>query len=181
MNNTKLQEFVTNASARSRITFGDVSRLKRDYLPDGVSSCEEAEALIQLDSKVGRADRAWSDWLVAAIVDFADGDEEPIDGTASATRERLQAILAATGASTKASRRIAREIRCDAERASPMTPVPAKKNARKQSAVAQPVVSAAVSDTGKAPPSAAYASFDYRHLAGSFVRSMPQPFFHPIL
>src|SRR5262245_19443954 len=114
-NNTKLQEFVTNTAARARITFGDVRRLQRDYLPGGVTTCDEAEMLIRVDGSVDRADKAWADWLVAVIVDFALCNEQPIDAAGSGTREWLKGILAAIGTSTKAARRIGREIRRHAD------------------------------------------------------------------
>src|SRR3982074_2124663 len=71
MNNAKLQDFVTHTAARSRITFGDVRRLRRDCLPGGINAGEEVGILIWLDSTVSRADKAWSQWLVAAAADFA--------------------------------------------------------------------------------------------------------------
>src|SRR5262249_19800721 len=79
-NTSKLEDFVADGATRSGITFGDVRRLQRDYLPAGVSTCQEAELLIRLDGMVGRADRAWADWLVDAIVIFATGTEQPVDG-----------------------------------------------------------------------------------------------------
>lgn len=124
MNNSKLQDFVTDSAARSRITFGDVRRLQRNYLPGGVSTCEEAEMLIRLDGVVSRADKAWTDWLVSAIVDFAMSGEQPVDGVESGTRERLKSVLA--GASTKAARRLRREIRRTAEPTQGPIPFPSK-------------------------------------------------------
>jgi len=53
MNNTKLQDFVTQTAARSQITFGDVRRLRRDCLPGGINAGEESDRLLiswQLDS-----------------------------------------------------------------------------------------------------------------------------------
>ena len=120
MSNIKLQEFVTNAAARGRLTFGDVRRLARDYLPGGVSTCEEAELLVDLEGKVVRADRAWADWLVTALVDFAVLTEQPVDESGTGAREWLKGLLNAKGISTKATRRIAREIRRDAAPIQPM-------------------------------------------------------------
>ena len=128
MKNTKLQEFVTNAAARSRITFGDVRRLQRDYLPGGVSSREEAEMLIRLDGMIDRADKAWADWLVATIVDFAVWSERSAGGVQSGTREWLRGYLAATGAPTKAARRIVRDIHSNAEQVRPMILLPKKQD-----------------------------------------------------
>jgi hypothetical protein len=110
MSNVKLQHFVTDTAARGRITFGDVRRLDRDYLPGGVSSREEAEMLLALDSGITRADSAWTDWLVAAIVEFAVGSESPVGEAAGSIDQWLKGVLATTG-KTKAGRRIAREVR----------------------------------------------------------------------
>jgi hypothetical protein len=110
MSNVKLQHFVTDTASRGRITFGDVRRLDRDYLPDGVSSREEAEMLLELDTRIARADSAWTDWLVAAIVEFAVWSEPPVGGT----HEWLKRVLA-TASKTKAGRKIAREVRRTAD------------------------------------------------------------------
>jgi hypothetical protein len=121
MNITSLQDFVTKAAARNRITFGDVRRLQRNVLPDGVSTREEAELLIRLDGRVARADEAWIDWLVAAVVDFAVWGERPTGAVEGEAAEWLKGLLAATDTPTKAARRIAREIRREADRvAEPM-------------------------------------------------------------
>src|SRR5690349_17618852 len=63
MNNSLLEIFATKVAAKSRITFGDVCRLRRDVLPDGVACRAEAEALLNLDRLVGRADSSWVEWL----------------------------------------------------------------------------------------------------------------------
>jgi hypothetical protein len=77
MTNTTLGVFASKATAKSRITFGDVRRLQRDILPQGVTSREEAELLIILDRNVGKADRSWADYLVDAIMEFVVWVEEP--------------------------------------------------------------------------------------------------------
>ena len=70
MINSSLQTFINKVHAAGRISFGDVKRLQRDILPDGISSREEAELLLTLALTVGRADRAFGDWLVAVIGGF---------------------------------------------------------------------------------------------------------------
>ncbi len=69
MINTALSAFVSKATAKNRITFGDVRRLQRDVLSDGVVSREEAELLITLDRNIGKTDRSWADYLVETIMD----------------------------------------------------------------------------------------------------------------
>jgi hypothetical protein len=117
MNENKLQDFVAAAVAKSRITFGDVRRLGRDTLPDGILNRTEAEILIGLDAKIERADRAWSNWLVAAVVDFAIGSDGCLEADALGTDAWLEALLATSGASPETRRRITRDIRRDVRRA----------------------------------------------------------------
>ena len=70
MINSSLQAFASNVQKAGRISFGDVKRLQRDILPNGISSRAQAELLLTLDQTVSRADRAFADWLVAMMVDF---------------------------------------------------------------------------------------------------------------
>jgi hypothetical protein len=105
----RLQEFVGNIIAKGQITFGDVRRLQRGCLPTGISSCEELEALISLNSKIGRADKTWAQWLVPAVVDFVatgQGCEPTIEEHAA---KWVDSLLAASPANL--GRRIARQIR----------------------------------------------------------------------
>lgn len=70
MINGTLQEFVRNVNAKGQIRYGDVRRLQRDYLPNGITHDEELELLISLNANLVRADRAWEQWLVASVSDF---------------------------------------------------------------------------------------------------------------
>jgi hypothetical protein len=54
-----LRDFDAKVRLRSRITYGDVQRLKRDVLPDGIESREEAELLLNLDRDIDRTDGSW--------------------------------------------------------------------------------------------------------------------------
>jgi hypothetical protein len=116
----KLQDFVTAAGARGQITFGDVRRLERDYLPGGITTNDEAELLIGLDRVVIRADRAWKGWLTAAIRDFNARCDRASDAGAREPCERLKALRAAKP-SGKAVRNIDPQIPREAER--PAAPV----------------------------------------------------------
>jgi hypothetical protein len=136
--NSKLQEFVTNTAARGRITFGDLRRLQRDHLPGGVSTFDQAEMLIRLDATVGRTDRAWTEWFVAAIVDFAGSRERSTAPDGSGADEWLKKLLATTG--TKTARRIARAIQMNCEFPPQIIEAPPKR----YDFVAQPVTSDAV-------------------------------------
>jgi hypothetical protein len=122
MDNERLAEFVTKAAARDRITFGDLRRLQRDYLPGGVETWEQVELLIRLDAAVSRTDKAWTDWLVGAILGFV-SSEEPIDCGGG---DRLLRLLAAIGVSTIAARRIGRASQPDCDSVRPMLRNPSK-------------------------------------------------------
>jgi hypothetical protein len=105
----RLQEFVSNIISKGQITFGDVRRLQRGCLPTGISSREELEALISLNSKIARSDKTWAQWLVPAVVDFVttgQGCEPPIEEPAG---KWVDSLLAASP--TNLGRRIARQIR----------------------------------------------------------------------
>jgi hypothetical protein len=106
---TKLQDFVTYAVAKNRITFGDVRRLQRDYFPDGISSYEDIKTLLDLDARVERTDRAWTAWVVSAVCEFAVHGEQSVATDVSRTVECLP--LLETAVPTTARRRIMRAIR----------------------------------------------------------------------
>ena len=110
MDNSKLQDFVTITVLHNRITFGDVRRLQRDYLPHGLASREQVEMLLHLDGVIDRADRAWADWLVSAVFDFAVFSERSVDAVESGTCDWLLDHLAALDISTKVTRRLERDL-----------------------------------------------------------------------
>jgi hypothetical protein len=110
MENSKLQDFVTITVLHNRITFGDVRRLQRDHLPHGVTSREQVEMLLQLDGMIDRADRAWADWLIAAVFDFAVFSERSVDAVENGTCDWLLDHLAALDVSTKVTRRLERDL-----------------------------------------------------------------------
>ena len=110
MENSKLQDFVTITVFHNRITFGDVRRLQRDYLPHGLASREHVEILLHLDGMIERADRAWADWLAAAVFDFAVFSERSVGAVESGTCDWLLDHLAALDVSTKVTRRLERDL-----------------------------------------------------------------------
>jgi hypothetical protein len=65
-----LRDFVSKAVEHDRILFGDLRRLQRDILPARITTREEAEVLIALDSSVDRADREWRRYLIPTVRDF---------------------------------------------------------------------------------------------------------------
>jgi hypothetical protein len=110
MINTALSAFVSKATAKNRITFGDMRRLQRDVLPDGAVSREGAELLITLDRNIGKTDRSWADYLVETIMEFVVWVEEPTGVIDDDTVLWLAEALSSGGALTKNGRRIAREV-----------------------------------------------------------------------
>jgi hypothetical protein len=70
MDRFDLSYFVQQVLSRGRVTYGDIKRLQRQVLPDGVMTREEAEALLVIDRSVGRVDPAWAAYLSRTIMDF---------------------------------------------------------------------------------------------------------------
>jgi hypothetical protein len=70
MSGTSLRDFVSRAVEHKRIRFGDLRRLQRDILPARITTREQAEVLIALDSFVDKADREWRRYLIATVRDF---------------------------------------------------------------------------------------------------------------
>jgi hypothetical protein len=112
MSKVSLSQHVSKLRHKGRISFGDVQRLQRDVLPNGIDAREEAELLIELDRHVCRADDAWSSFLVATLVEFVVWTERPTGIVNEDTVRWLVATLRADGAGplTKTARLIAREI-----------------------------------------------------------------------
>jgi hypothetical protein len=111
MINGKLQEFVCNVAVKGRISYGDVRRLQRDYLPGGISNREELELLISANTKLIRADKAWTQWFVASVLEFIAKQEVHEHPSKQAAGEWVGRLLAAS--STSVGRRIARKVRCE--------------------------------------------------------------------
>jgi hypothetical protein len=77
MSNTSLCAFVSKVRSNNRIRFGDLRRLQRDILPNGLSTQHEAEALLDLDQSIERADEGWSVYLATLIKDFVISSSVP--------------------------------------------------------------------------------------------------------
>ena len=117
MFNLSLREFAQQVVETKRISFGDVNRLKRSILPDGIAGREEVELLIGIDRAIGRADPAWSPWLVAAIVDFVVWGDRPT-GYVDETAARW--LAAALEGSPRTARLIVSEILREAQAVDPL-------------------------------------------------------------
>jgi len=124
MINSSLQAFASSVQKAERISFGDVKRLQRDILPDGISSREEAEILLTLDQTVSRADRAFADWLVAMMVDFVVWGLRPTGTVDAETAAWLTPFLVGQR-TTKTMRHLAREVVAEADHYGTALPSPA--------------------------------------------------------
>jgi hypothetical protein len=69
MDTAPLILFARKVSASNRLLFADLRRLRRDVLPDGVTSREEAEVLLGLDH-LERLDEEWPAYLAEAVAVF---------------------------------------------------------------------------------------------------------------
>ena len=135
MINSSLQAFASNVQKAGRISFGDVKRLQRDILPDGISSRAEAELLLTLDQTVSRADRAFADWLVAMMVDFVVWGLRPTGTMDAETAAWLTPFLLGQR-TTKTLRRLARELVAEADHYGIALPSPALNGASEDCASA---------------------------------------------
>ncbi len=106
MTDTNLHEMVARLTEKDRITFGDVRRIQRDVLPDGIGSREELALLAGLDGTVARSDSAWTEWLVEAVLELATSQDASDRPAADGWLEQALAP-----ASPKLRRRILRELR----------------------------------------------------------------------
>ena len=137
MVNSSLQAFANKVQRAGRISFGDVHRLQRDILPDGISSREDAELLLTLAQTVGRADCAFGDWLVATVVDFVVWGLRPTGTVDAETAAWLAPFL--MGQRTTTMRRLARELEAEADHGGTALPSPALDGASEDCASAQDV------------------------------------------
>jgi hypothetical protein len=106
MINSSLQHFCNHAKSAGRITEGDVRRLMRDVLPDGIGSREEADMLIALERAVA-AEPAFGEYLIAAVVDFAVWGERPTGRIERETAAWLAGSLSGRSGPTPVAARIA--------------------------------------------------------------------------
>jgi hypothetical protein len=113
MSEHSLSEYADKIFQKDRISFGDVQRLQRSVLPNGVASREEAELLIELDRRVEKSDDTWRRCLVAMIVDFVVWSERPTGVVEEDTARWLSAALDGSASST--ARLIVREIAEEAQ------------------------------------------------------------------
>jgi hypothetical protein len=114
MDNTSLRDFASRAASSGRIRFGDLRRLQRNVLPNGITTREDAEALLDLNQAVSRADPDWPGWLSSALKAYAASGDGIDPQKAAWLAERLAAWR--TKAAQTLARQLAIETRHTAER-----------------------------------------------------------------
>jgi hypothetical protein len=115
MSRSSLREFVARALADNRILFGDLRRLQRDILPARITTREEAEILLFLDSVVERTDREWTMYLTRNVRDFVIWGLQPAGVVDRSKAEWIQAALSRADPTTT-GRAIIHEIVREARR-----------------------------------------------------------------
>jgi hypothetical protein len=119
MTSILLGEFVRRALDEKRVRFGELRRLQRNILPEGITSREEAEILVALDRTLATSDKEWTEYLTSAIRKFVvqrSGEPKQVDHE---TAEWLVNVLSDCR-SPKTAVRIAKEIACEAESVDPV-------------------------------------------------------------
>jgi hypothetical protein len=109
MSRSSLREFVARALADNRILFGDLKRLQRDILPARITTREEAEILLFLDSVVERTDREWTIYLTRSVRDFVIWGLQPA-GSVDRSKAEWIATTLSRGDPTPTARAIIHEI-----------------------------------------------------------------------
>jgi hypothetical protein len=101
MDTAPLTLFAQKVSASNRLLFADLRRLRRDILPDGITSREEVEVLLGLDH-LERLDEEWPAYLAEAVAAFVIAASEP-SGLDPATTAWLVTVLPTTRPTTAAA------------------------------------------------------------------------------
>ena len=123
MINPSLQVFANKVRKVGRISCGDIKQLQRDILPDGISCHDGAELLLTLERTVSRADRAFSDWLVAMMVDFVVWGTRPT-GVVDADTAAWFASFTTSPTGTRTMRHLAEELGREMEHVAGALPSP---------------------------------------------------------
>jgi hypothetical protein len=84
-------DFIEHVISAKTITSDDVRLLKRDLLPHGITTREEADILISVDRAIAATCPEWPDYLVASVVDFVVWTSRP---TARIDHDKARWLLA---------------------------------------------------------------------------------------
>jgi hypothetical protein len=110
-----LRTFVDRVLEDKRITGENVQQLQRTILRDGITTREEADVLIALDRAIADADRAWTEFLVASVVDFVVWTSRPTGFVGHDDATWLVTTLSCGEGPTKNAKQIAFEVIKEAE------------------------------------------------------------------
>jgi hypothetical protein len=108
------QQFCNHAVSAGTISDEDLLVLKREVLPDGLMSREDADLLIALERAVIGSD-AFADFLVASVVDFAVWGSRPTGYIDRDVAAWLAASLSGRDGPSAVGARIAMEVVREAE------------------------------------------------------------------
>jgi hypothetical protein len=89
-----LENFIQAAVERGEISRADVQGLRRDVMPNGIESRDEADVLIALDRAVHDKDPAWRDFMLQSVVEFVVWASRP---TGRVDREAADWLIGSLG------------------------------------------------------------------------------------
>ncbi len=92
-----LESFVNSTMGRGEISRADVNALRRDVLPNGVETRDEADVLIALDRALHEKDESWGAFMLQTIVDFVVWSSRP---TGRGDRQAAEWLIASLGCGT---------------------------------------------------------------------------------
>jgi hypothetical protein len=92
-----LESFIHTAMGRGEITRADVHALRRDVLPNGIETRDEADLLIALDRALPEKDESWRVFMIQTVVDFVVWSSRP---TGRVDRETAEWLIASLGCGT---------------------------------------------------------------------------------
>ena len=92
-----LESFINGTMGRGEISRADVNALRRDVLPNGVETRDEADVLIALDRALHEKDESWSAYMLQTVVDFVVWSSRP---TGRVDRDTAEWLIASLGCGT---------------------------------------------------------------------------------
>ncbi len=111
----ELREFVDRVMDRRMIDEEDVKMLQRNILSDIVITRDIVDVLVALDRAVPQSCKAYADYMVALVVDFAVWENRPTGVIDRDKAHWLVTTLSAGEGPTATAQRIANEIVREAE------------------------------------------------------------------